>query len=659
MSIKILTANATDNTNIDGARENHFAASMKSGIVKGAFNEGNFFASASNIIALDTCELLISGHRIVIDSVQYITLSNRPSVTTRYSMIAEVSINDASQPTFRLFIQPSSNELIQQNLYKTANGTGTYQIKIGNFTLDTNGEIRDVNRLVDLISGGGDGASADIEFNATAETIASGSQPEVNVDYNEETKKYDMQFKLPASEGTNVLVGGVVQKEFNADTKADKKDLQELQNNAVTINDNQNIPGIKRFNSIQGYLNGLESYQQPNAYRPLLNEDSSILNTYGDNRYKTKLFGSAERPTYTDANGKETDIALKDDIKSGLPIGTIISSAVVLNDAGLHLLDGSSLATSGVYAEFCTWLTQKYNADNSSVPTCTEDEFNNEVNTFGQCGKFVITNEYVRLPLITKFIEGIEKIGDIGKSLQAGIPNIEGSIEGRPHQSGSSGFGGALVASNGAFEYVRHGGSSTDSGVSESSTQSKRDIVRLDASRSSPIYGNSDTVQPQATKYPYYIVVATMTKTDIEVNLDNVASDLNLKANSDLSNVDDNIFKPKLGYEQVETIYDMASSDSSKNWGYTSGIGSGVSVSGKNFSKYKKLKLFCSPNNGIGVYQVIFEIDLTRNLTGEYGSSIVGWDNTSYQAFVNSEKTILRMGTSYSSGCIFRIEGEY
>lgn len=217
MSIKILTKNSIDNTNIDGARQNHFSAGMKSGIVKGSLNEGRFFASASNIITLDTCVLLISGHEIVIDSVQYITLSNKPATPTRYSMIAEISVNDNSEPTFRLFIQASETALIQQNLFNTQNGAGTYQIKIGNFTLDTNGEIQEINRIVDVISGGGDGASADIEFNASAETISSNLQPEVNVDYNEETKKYDMLIKIPSGTGSKVLVGGVVQDEWDAD----------------------------------------------------------------------------------------------------------------------------------------------------------------------------------------------------------------------------------------------------------------------------------------------------------------------------------------------------------------------------------------------------------------------------------------------------------
>lgn len=219
MPIKILTHKSTENTNIDGARANHFNAGMKSGIVKGALNEGKFFASSSNVIALESCELRISGHQIIIDTAQYITLQNAPSVATRYSLIAEIQVDTNGNPSFRLFIQPAATELIEDNLFKKENGSGTYQLRIGNFTLDTEGYIHDINTTTDIISGGGSNCVADIIFKAKAETIASNAEPEVNVDYNEETKEYEMNIKLPASKGSNINVAGVTQNivEFKSD----------------------------------------------------------------------------------------------------------------------------------------------------------------------------------------------------------------------------------------------------------------------------------------------------------------------------------------------------------------------------------------------------------------------------------------------------------
>ena len=244
MSIKILTKSGEEITAIDDARAYNFDAGNKSGIVKGALNEGNLFLVASNVIGLDSCELRISGHRIVIDSAESITMANRPSVATRYSMIAEVVVSDASVPSFRLFIQPAKTELIQQNLYKTLNGNGTYQLRIGNFTLGTDGLISDIVRTADVISGA-TGSAGDIEFNVTTETIAGDLEPEVNVDFNEETKKYDMHFALPLSSGTSVIENGEVVKRFNADLKVDKVEGKGLSTNDFTNEEKKKLENIK------------------------------------------------------------------------------------------------------------------------------------------------------------------------------------------------------------------------------------------------------------------------------------------------------------------------------------------------------------------------------------------------------------------------------
>ena len=242
MSIRILTKNAVDNTNIDGARQNHFNAGMQSGIVKGALNEGKFFAITSNEIALDTCELRLCGHQVVIDDLQALTLLNKPTQPTKYSMIAEISVSDVSVPTFKLFIQPQNTPLIQDNLFKTISGKGTYQLRIGNFTLGTTGLISDVVRTADIITGGGEGASIEVEFNATAEQLSSSSKPEAHIDYNEETGKYDMFFGIPAGEGTNVSLGDVVLPEWKADFAESER--QKSKNLLTLRDDTLEVAGV-------------------------------------------------------------------------------------------------------------------------------------------------------------------------------------------------------------------------------------------------------------------------------------------------------------------------------------------------------------------------------------------------------------------------------
>ena len=216
MSVKILTQNSIENTNIDGARENHFSAGMRSGIVKGAFNEGKLFLSSSNVIALDSCELRISGHRIILDSVEYLTLSNTPTSNTKKSLFAEIVVNETSTPIFRLFIENSNYNLKKDNLFKTNSGSGTYQIEIGTFIHKTDGTIADVFRTIDVITGGvesGDENVSNLKFNGIATSLSSDSQPQVNIDYNEETKEYDFIVGIPkvdleTYENPNILING-------------------------------------------------------------------------------------------------------------------------------------------------------------------------------------------------------------------------------------------------------------------------------------------------------------------------------------------------------------------------------------------------------------------------------------------------------------------
>ena len=199
--IRILTKNNIDNTNIDGARDFNFNAGRRSGIVKGALNQGNLFSSSSNTIALDTCELRLCGHRIVIDAVEYKTLVNIPSTPIRYSLISQVVVDDNSNVNFELFLQTSSTSLIQDNLDK--NGIGTYQLEIGRFTQQMDGTITDVVRTADLITGGignSDGGAINVG-NVSTNTLEAGMEAEVDIEERFEPKDKktytDFTFSIP------------------------------------------------------------------------------------------------------------------------------------------------------------------------------------------------------------------------------------------------------------------------------------------------------------------------------------------------------------------------------------------------------------------------------------------------------------------------------
>lgn len=201
-------------------------------------------------------------------------------------------------------------------------------------------------------------------------------------------------------------------------------------------------------------------------------------------------------------------------------IGEIIQSTLPLTDAGLHLLDGSLISGSGSYSAFVTYIAGLV----SSYPDCfcSESDWQTAVTTYGVCGKFVYdsVNGTVRLPKITGFTEGTTDVTALGDLIQAGLPNI--TVSSMPSWDGSSSSGALEKIGDTAFCSYASGGSLDNS--------------RFDASRCSSVYGNSNTVQPQAIKVLYYIVIATSTKTEIEVDIDEIATDLNGKADVDLTN---------------------------------------------------------------------------------------------------------------------------
>ena len=319
-------------------------------------------------------------------------------------------------------------------------------------------------------------------------------------------------------------------------------------------------------------------------------------------------------------------------IAAGLPLGLIIPAAVVSDDTNLQLLDGSCIAQNGMYAEFCTWLKSRINANASNVPTCTISEYATQMTTYGQCGKFVIndgssdlsSNGYtvyansIKLPTITEFIASNNGGDSIGLAELDELKSHNHSLV-----LGSSGtlttWGAAISKSgNGLDTY---------------------------AVRSS---GGEET-RPKNIRYPYYIVVATGLKLAVVANMDGVTNDI--------KNINNTLNRT----EQVEVVYDK--DNPNKDWGYSGGLQSGITVSGKNFSKYKGLIVYCTRYRiGFEGY-VNFEQDLPSSAYVYAGSAVTGivdgttpyW--TLCRFFVNSEKTNFVVEGFWQNGALKTEDG--
>ena len=125
------------------------------------------------------------------------------------------------------------------------------------------------------------------------------------------------------------------------------------------------------------------------------------------------------------------------------------------------------------------------------------------------------------MPKITKFIEGLTDISEMGTSFKAGIPNLSGNVPNIAMRiSNDSGFTPTGVFKN-----------SSDAGQSNADGSGSNAVtINFNAQNINSVYNDSTTVQPQSTKYPYYIVVANGYVSDVSIDYNNVAS-------KDLANV--------------------------------------------------------------------------------------------------------------------------
>lgn len=249
-------------------------------------------------------------------------------------------------------------------------------------------------------------------------------------------------------------------------------------------------------------------------------------------------------------NTNKADIELSNVAETGITniqkasltrtIGEYVFSLLPLNNSCLHLLDGTVLSGNGIYKQFVEYISDLY--DNENNYFISEEDWQTSVETYGICAKFVYDSENntVRLPKVTGIIEGTTDIDALGDLVEAGLPT-------HTHTRGNMEITGSFAENkmeqslaNGAFYY--DGASGTNSQAAGGSGQKISFAASRNWSGTTSIanYSTSltekNTVQPQTVKAFVYIVVATSQKTDLEVDIDGIVTDLNGKVNVDSSN---------------------------------------------------------------------------------------------------------------------------
>jgi hypothetical protein len=208
--------------------------------------------------------------------------------------------------------------------------------------------------------------------------------------------------------------------------------------------------GIPSYNAAYDYIPGrVVLYTDNNLYKCIqANGANSTVVAPTDSTYWSQI------PTYTD-------------LPDPIPAGVILTFGGSTVPEGFLLCNGAAISRT-TYAKLFAAIGTLYGAGDGATTFNLPD-------------------------MRDKFAEGAGGTYSVGTAVEAGLPNITGSVEMFNMN--------ALSRVTGAFDYVRDGGGSiqsVDGGIGYN-------IFNIDASRSSALYSTSETVQPSSLIFNYVI----------------------------------------------------------------------------------------------------------------------------------------------------------
>lgn len=252
---------------------------------------------------------------------------------------------------------------------------------------------------------------------------------------------------------------------------------------------------------------------------------------------------------------------------AGVPIGTIFPYVCKRPPNGAYLLNGQTIMNcSTLYPQFWEWINAEVSAGYIRA-VADNATFDAELSAKGNCGAFVLNaggvTGAVRLPLIADgFIMGALS-DQQGQTLAAGLPNITGTFNAHTFTDTVSGaFSNGEDGTSGNY----YNGATMPNTV-------------FDASDSNAIYGASSTVQPPAVRFPYCIQVYHATSPLSEQQAAQLASEMQIRADTSLSNLTDNGIRAVRGvFSAQPSGYAWLPSGMIIQWGETAAQSAEVSA---------------------------------------------------------------------------------
>ena len=225
------------------------------------------------------------------------------------------------------------------------------------------------------------------------------------------------------------------------------------------------------------------------------------------NVQSTGFYMRDDKLYYINSQGEETEFKSGG---SGLELCDIGIALYVDETKGLRrYLNGQIVDINTNTQAFLNRLQQITTLHPSLLDTEENWQAAKTLSPFGQVGKFVFNYNgadivSVRLPRVVN-VQGLFDLQNLGMTISAGLPDHNHSTHFAYSNINFTGGQG------GAMNFIRPQNIDTN-------------VASTNASASNPIYGNSDTVQPEAIQYPYFIQIATGSETenniinDIELN---------------------------------------------------------------------------------------------------------------------------------------------
>ena len=195
----------------------------------------------------------------------------------------------------------------------------------------------------------------------------------------------------------------------------------------------------------------------------------------------------------------------------GLEIGDVAFAVMGIDETkNLRRYLNGQVISQSQFVSFTNWVKERAKLFPNVVTT--EENWQVEITNskLGQCGKFVIGSDTIRLPKVVN-VQGLQDLSLLGGIKAESLPNITGGVtnDGAAWQNLGQidSFYGCVEPIDNQGGYPQNGGR----------TGTLAEGWSLDASRSSSTYQDNAPVQQEAIQYPYFIQVATGVEESVDV----------------------------------------------------------------------------------------------------------------------------------------------